>query len=184
MKAITKRLLLIVASFCVSPLVHATLLGDTVDVTVASVFDTAISGAATVGAGVELTGSSLIYDYAIDLEEDSFTITVSKDVPAGNFTGIFESILIENIDSAIDSVVFNAAANSATQFNPSNSTIDWSTPGTIAIGYFPFASATPSSALSHAFTWDITFDNQIGINEPSVIALLFLGLTGLVITRR
>ena len=106
-----KRLLCILALAASPMAVSAGLIGDEVNATVDGAFGTVISGLATVGPGVEFTGTdSLLRDYTLNLTDLAFALTVSKDSSAGNFTAILDSIVIEGIDQEVLGVTFDARA--------------------------------------------------------------------------
>jgi len=184
---IPKRLLCILALAASPMAVSAGLIGDEVNVTVDGVFGTVISGTTTVGPGIELTGTdSLLRDYALNLTDLAFALTVSKPSSAGNFTAILDSIVIEGIDQEVLGVTFDAAASSAFSSGDPTS-IDLSTPGRILIDFGGFASAnTPATALSHRFVWNLELGGpiQASVSEPSALPMAALGLMGLAFARR
>jgi len=137
--------------------------GDTIDAKVNDVLNRNsphIDSSATVGDGVEFTSSSLFgRSYSLDIAESSFTLTISKPFPAGNFTGIFGSIVLDNIDKEITSVTFDSAASSTFSFGFPLA-VDLSTPGRVVLNCTPHIRCdanTPTSALSHSFTWNVAF---------------------------
>ena len=151
---------------------RASFIGDTVEVEFdAFAANDVLQGSATVGAGVEFTGSELIYDYALDISESAFTLTISKPFSAGNFTGVFGKLVISGIDSAIDAVTFDEIGSSA--FSSATPEIGFATPGTITIGRPSrfFSANTPASALSHSFTWNVDF---AAVPGPAPLSLLML----------
>ena len=149
--------------------------GDTIDARIDNFLPgMPIDSSATVGAGVEFVGSTLFHDYSLDIADTSFTLTVSKPSSAGNFTGIFDSIVLDNIDRSITSVTLDSLASS-TFSNGLPLTVDLSVPGRIELECSFFCSAnTPPTALSQSFTWNVAFAEEVApVPEPLGLVSLF-----------
>lgn len=176
------RVIIALTTLLYAPFSSASFIGDTVNATHVNAFGTPISGSAVVGAGVEFTGSNVIHDYDLDIMADSFSLMVSKDFSAGNFTGVLKELTISGIDSAISAVTFNASASSSLSGGDANSLTFGGGVINVDFDVFTFGSLnTPASALSHTLIWDVTF---AAVPEPGILALFAAGLFGLGFARR
>lgn len=152
---------------------QAGFINDTLSAKYSSFFGKAFDSTATVSTGIEFSGTNLSHTYYLDFTEDTFTLTVTKPNRNGNFTGIFKELNITGIDGIIKNIVFDSANSSAFSKNPN---INYSQQGSITLTTPLFLSAnSPSSALSHSFTWLVEFE-PVAVNAPSAALLFMLGL--------
>jgi len=171
MIAIRHGALLALAALATAPAGAAT-----VHATLVSAFDTPIDAVAEVGPGIEFTGSNVFWDFSLDLYQGGFTLTVAKPSTAGNFTAVFDELVIDGIGREVTGVRFDAAGSSSFSSGDPDD-IDLGTPGRIAIGFGGFASAnSPATALSHSFNWEVRLGDPLPpVPEPASWALLAAG---------
>ena len=181
----TKRIGLICAFFTAFLWTHsasASFIGNSIDASLTNTFDTVFDDTATVGEGVEFSGTSLFYTYTLDFTATAFTLTISKPFSAGNYTGILERLEITGIETDILDVTLDTAISSAFSSNTPN--INFSDPGSIVVFTDLISSAnSPASARSHSFTWNVDFDSVAVANAP-MLALFVLGFLGLALNQR
>ena len=162
-----------------SQLSFADLTGDTVNVNFNGNTAGTLSGTTVVGPGVELSRPNdnylgIIFALGIDLDANSIELTVSKTIPSGNFTAIFNSLSVSGIDSTVVGVSFDAANSSA--FDAGDQPLITFTPDSISLlTPTTFSSANDSGDnFTRTFIWDVEFES---VPEPTgiLLPLAFVG---------
>ena len=162
-----------------SQLSFADLTGDTVNVNFNGNTAGTLSGTTVVGPGVELSRpndnyAGIIFALGIDLDANSIELTVSKTIPSGNFTAIFNSLSVSGIDSTVVGVSFDAANSSA--FDAGDQPLITFTPDSISlVTPTTFSSANDSgNNFTRTFIWDVEFES---VPEPTgiLLPLAFVG---------
>ena len=157
---------------------HADLIGDTVNALVRQpnpYSNSIINGTATVGPGIEFTGQSAPINYALDVGADSFTLTVSRNSPAGNFTGILDRLELTGIDREIIGVT--VAENSSSFSEAVQPVLSFTDSSILIVPDSTFLSADDANGLTQNFIWNIEFAETTSVPEPSGASLLLVMAT-------
>lgn len=149
------------------------LIGDDLHATVVNPFGTPIDADFVAAPGDDLAGDTVFHHFVLDVRDNRFGITVSKPTMAGNFTAIFDTVVISGIDARVIGARFDVAASDAFSSGDPDD-IDLSVPGQITIDFGGIASGnTPATDLSHRYVWELQL---APVPEPGTWALSALGL--------